>query len=354
MKTKKKHLLLLLGMLFMLIVGTLPVYAATSQSINLDQLYFMEPGNSYDDSHYIYFTLDKPAKVDINVYAIETMYGSGDDDAAGNLDVYLDPVSENDVGTAIISYCYGWNTPTHKEVVLNKGTHRLLVYTDFYVETYSVYIQKKQEFVEGPATAIKLPKTATVTKGMSLKLQPRLVNSYETLTGMKWSTSKKSVATVSKKGVVTAKKKGTAIITCTLKNGKKYKCKIIVKDNVYKGNTYSKLDSRDYKYGQVWMEPLKMYYSGKQLKVECAVLNSRMFKAKKFTWITLTVYDGNSKVIAKNKFKNVNLNINAYGKKKVTFSFPANKVKKKKYDLRKDKEIYISYDYYYTYKHSSN
>lgn len=352
METKKSYLLLLLGILFMFTVGITPVCAATSQKINLDQLYFMEPGNSYDDNHFIYFTLDKPAKVDINVYAIETTYGS-EDYEVGNLDVYLDPVSENDVGDAIISYCMGWDTPTNKEVVLTKGTHRLMVHTDFYIDTYSVFIHKIKEYVEGPVTAITLPQKATVTKGKKLKLEPNRVNSYETLTGMKWNTSNKSVATVNSNGVVTGKKKGTATITCTLKNGKKYKCKITVKDNIYKGETYSKLDVRDYTYGQVCLEPLKMYYSGKKLKVECALLNNRVFKAKKFTWITLTVYDSNNKVIAKNKFKNINLNINGYGKKKMTFTFPAKTVKKKNYDLRANPETYISYDYYYTYKYSS-
>ena len=43
----------------------------------------------------------------------------------------------------------------------------------------------------------------------------------------KWSSSKKSVATVSKKGKVTAKKKGTATITAKL-GKKKYKCKVTV------------------------------------------------------------------------------------------------------------------------------
>ena len=44
---------------------------------------------------------------------------------------------------------------------------------------------------------------------------------------VKWSSSKKSVATVSKKGKVKAHKKGTAYITAKVR-GKKYKCKIIV------------------------------------------------------------------------------------------------------------------------------
>ena len=44
----------------------------------------------------------------------------------------------------------------------------------------------------------------------------------------KWSSSKKSVATVSKKGKITAKKQGTAVITAKL-GEKKYSCKVKVK-----------------------------------------------------------------------------------------------------------------------------
>ena len=48
-----------------------------------------------------------------------------------------------------------------------------------------------------------------------------------------WKSSKKSVATVNSKGKITAKKKGKATITCTASNGKKYKCKVTVKNHIY-------------------------------------------------------------------------------------------------------------------------
>lgn len=65
----------------------------------------------------------------------------------------------------------------------------------------------------------KNPTTTLKVKGVSSKVAKKA----------KWSTSKKSVATV-KKGKVTAKKAGKATITCKVK-GKKYTCKVTVKDN---------------------------------------------------------------------------------------------------------------------------
>ena len=70
----------------------------------------------------------------------------------------------------------------------------------------------------------KLSKTKiTLTQGKKYQLKVK-----GTKKKVKWSSTKKSVATVNKKGVVTAKKKGTAYIKA--KVGKKtYKCKVTVK-----------------------------------------------------------------------------------------------------------------------------
>lgn len=75
------------------------------------------------------------------------------------------------------------------------------------------------------AATVKISKKkATLIKGQTLKLKIT-----GTKTKVKWSSSKKSVATVSSKGVVKAKKKGTATITAKV-GKKKYKCVITVKN----------------------------------------------------------------------------------------------------------------------------
>ncbi len=73
------------------------------------------------------------------------------------------------------------------------------------------------------AAKVKISKKkATIIKGKTLQLKVK-----GTKKKAKWSSNKKSVATVSKKGKVTAKKAGKAVITAKI-GKKKYKCNITV------------------------------------------------------------------------------------------------------------------------------
>ncbi len=79
------------------------------------------------------------------------------------------------------------------------------------------------------AASVKLnKKTLSLMKGKTSILV--LMNRSDEVT---WTSSKKSVATVDQNGVVKAKKKGTATITAK-SNGKKYTCKVTVKQPVTK------------------------------------------------------------------------------------------------------------------------
>lgn len=76
------------------------------------------------------------------------------------------------------------------------------------------------------AASVKLSKSkATLSVGKSITLKIK-----GTKKKAKWTSSKKSVATVNKKGKVVAKKAGTAVITAKI-GKKKYKCKIKVVKN---------------------------------------------------------------------------------------------------------------------------
>ena len=74
--------------------------------------------------------------------------------------------------------------------------------------------------VEVPSISIK---SVTLTEGQKITLKLN-----ETNQKVKWSSSRKDIASINSKGIVTAKKVGKATITATVLN-KKYKCNITVK-----------------------------------------------------------------------------------------------------------------------------
>ncbi|WP_455718346.1 Ig-like domain-containing protein [Anaerosporobacter sp.] len=80
---------------------------------------------------------------------------------------------------------------------------------------------------EQAQAAVKINKT-TATLYTGEKVQLKISGSSRNAT---WTSSNKTVTTVDRKGNVTAKKKGTATITAKV-SGKKYKCKVTVKNNV--------------------------------------------------------------------------------------------------------------------------
>lgn len=76
------------------------------------------------------------------------------------------------------------------------------------------------------ASSIKLNRTkCTLISGSTYKLKIK-----GTTKKIKWSSNNKKIAIVNSSGKVTAKKKGSCIITAKV-NGKKYNCKITVKNS---------------------------------------------------------------------------------------------------------------------------
>lgn len=78
-------------------------------------------------------------------------------------------------------------------------------------------------------------KAITLTAGKKTTLKLKNMKKSQK-NKVKWTSSKKSVATVNKSGKVTAKKKGTAKITAKYA-GKKYTCKVTVKAKAVKKKT---------------------------------------------------------------------------------------------------------------------
>ena len=85
------------------------------------------------------------------------------------------------------------------------------------------------------------------SKKLTLHVGSTYTLTLSNATAVSWKSSKKKVATVSSKGKITAKKKGTCTITCTDKNGNKYKCKVTVKKHTY--NTVKKISATKNKKG---------------------------------------------------------------------------------------------------------
>lgn len=82
-------------------------------------------------------------------------------------------------------------------------------------------------YTNADAATVKISKTkATLYTGDSTTLKIS-----GTKKAVKWTSSKKSIATVSSKGKVTAKKEGSTTIIATV-NSKKYTCKITVKEKL--------------------------------------------------------------------------------------------------------------------------
>lgn len=141
----------------------------------------------------------------------------------------------------------------------------------------------------------KLNKTKVTMKiGKTVKLKLKKAPSYK----VKWSTSKKKVATVLS-GAVYGKSAGKATITAKY-NGKKYKCKVTVKPNVkkfaenftvYKNDTYKLVLKNSY----------GLTYNAKKWtssKPSVASINKNgLIKGKKVGKVTITATDSSGNLI---------------------------------------------------------
>jgi hypothetical protein len=200
-------------------------------------------------------------------------------------------------------------------------------------------------------------KQATLLTGQTLKL--KVTNKGKK--SVKWSTSKSKVAKV-KNGRITAVGKGKAVITAKVGN-KKLKCKITVKTNQFKGESYkpSELES-----GYFYHIPTKVYYKNGKLYCKADYINkgtySKIIKltdkkkrnqlkmtltARTFT--TLTSY--RDTVLAKGTIKKgLPTNISYNSKKSFTVVFSGKQIKKKGFDLSSADDMMLDFgSYYYWY-----
>lgn len=170
-------------------------------------------------------------------------------------------------------------------------------------------------------------KSITITKGFKKKLSVKDAGGT-----VKWSSSKKSVATVDSKGKVTAKKKGTATISAKTKDGSVLKCKVTVKDNIY---TASKPVVSQVPYGQSILSVYRMSYDKKgNLILKCRIINNKGYNAYKIKNASVQVKAPNGKTMGTASLKSKSISISTGSYKDITMSIKKSKLKIKKADLR--------------------
>lgn len=106
---------------------------------------------------------------------------------------------------------------------VNKGTYYITVSDDGSGSNGNGTLKLTADFPTKTSTDLSYL-GITMKKGDTMQLDSVGVSSSKA----KWTSSKKTVASVTAKGVVTAKKKGTTVISCTY-NGKTVKLKVTVK-----------------------------------------------------------------------------------------------------------------------------
>lgn len=183
-------------------------------------------------------------------------------------------------------------------------------------------------------------KSITITKGFKKKLSVKDAGGT-----VKWSSSKKSVATVDSKGKVTAKKKGTATISAKTKDGSVLTCKVTVKDNIY---TASKLVVSQVPYGQSIFSVYRMSYDKKgNLILKCRIINNKGYNAYKIKNASVQVKAPNGKTMGTATLKNKSISISTGSYKDITMSIKKSKLKIKKADLRNSSigniKVYVFY-----------
>ena len=179
-------------------------------------------------------------------------------------------------------------------------------------------------------SAAKINQTkATITAGFTQKL------SVEGAKVKKWSTSKKSVATVDSKGKVTAKKAGKATISAKLDNGKTLKCVVTVKANKYSA---SKPSVSDVSRGECAMRAYSASFDSKgNLVIKARFVSNYYYKVIALKNVKITVKDANGKLIGTYKISKKSATVPPASTRDFSFTIKKSSLKQKKADLRNAK-----------------
>ncbi len=158
-----------------------------------------------------------------------------------------------------------------------------------------------------------------------------------------WSSSNDKIATINK-GEVTGKKTGYCYVYAKI-DGTTIKCKVTVKANKFSVTPVR--SGRRMPRGKVNLSNASIYYSGGKLIYQCNAVNSTNYKKiQKYNKITIAIYS-NNKLVARQTYRNVKLNLRKNGYKSLTFTFAKQNVKRV-VDLRTS-NMRVQYSYSYKY-----
>lgn len=278
------------------------VYAAAGQEMTFD------------------FTLNQAATVDVGLFVSNpsdvtlTLY-----DSVGNLVDWVDNPYKVYASEFLV---YDASTYAYIDTMPNveAGDYRYGI--TFSSDTYVMVIAQ-----ETSAEAKISDEKATITKGFTKKLYV----SNGTVT--KWSSSKKSVATVDKNGKVTAKKSGKATITATLSDGSKVKCAVTVKDNKYSA---TKITSSDVSYNEYGAKAYSASFDKNgNLVVKIMIVNGGYGKMTKIPGFRVTVKNQDGKTVGTYKKSSFSVSVPSYSSKSYSVTIKkSSKLSSKKTDLR--------------------
>lgn len=181
----------------------------------------------------------------------------------------------------------------------------------------------------------------TLTAGFTKTI--KVDNTKESI---KWTSSKKSVATVDSKGKITAKKPGTATITATTASGQKLTCKVTVKANTYKE---TKCSAKDVNYGKCVMQVYNASYNKSgDLILKCRFINNSFHKVTSLENMKITFKTSTGKTVGTYYASKKSMSVPSGSVKDFTVTIKKSKLKIKKADLRNgDYSTSGSYVYYY-------
>ncbi len=203
----------------MMLVTAMPTMVGAESlmdaAVEIDPMEFYSEnfGEKEHDPKTIYYAiiLPKAGSISLNCSAVKERYYSSDKCTYKLMDSNGNIVKKDSLSNNYRSEIYG----------LKEGTYYLSFYADSYFYSFADFY-----YTFTPDNSPTIFLSITLKKGTQLQLGTLIENSADKA---KWTSTKKSVATVSDKGLVKAVKAGTTYIKATLPTGESASIKVTVK-----------------------------------------------------------------------------------------------------------------------------